>query len=448
MRKAVVEGLLQKGYLSESTVHDIALLLKHCELDLRHTFMRAMAPVSHLPERIVKVLLQFFKDDLGDDLIVGGSGSPALSLRPQDKLSANTIRCLGTFLKDELTLVEYRAARALEVKDTMLPCWVNQGLVDLLADHDDRMRRAAYNSLCCQQSLPEQTLYTLISMLSAEAKCEDPIHKEKTEQAIGRLLKAKNLYTRLVAGWALAPQINLEDEIMDDIALLLEHDDPSLRRKTLMKLLGLKHFRERVLRCLRVELKSPDVEAAFALVAQPHLAENILHDLALLVCASESRMSYDDPYHGLFQRSDLPRRTVQALASRLEDGPDSRLWDLLRSQDSFYALLPNLGRRELLTIFTQWIRVAFHEQICCFIYDGYLVTDGPKGRFKAAFATAQHRKQFLQTLRDAHATVGLFYDQTRPYSRVPDCAADMETGGTRGTTLLDRIRGLRRAVLI
>ncbi|RAH39858.1 uncharacterized protein BO95DRAFT_489014 [Aspergillus brunneoviolaceus CBS 621.78] len=418
MRKAVAEGLLRGRYLSESTVHDIALLLEHCESDLRHTLMRATAPVKHLPERIVEALLQF----INDEQFIGES---------------NAISCLSAFLEDERTLIRYRAARALEVKNTVLPCWVYQGLVNLLADNADYVRRAAYDSLCCQQSLPEQILHTSIPLLSVEAKSENRLGNENAHnistifgnqtvlpdgvrQSVGRLLKARSFYTRLVAGWALAPQIGLVDAMMGDIALLLEQDNLPLRKITINKLLGPKHFRDRLLRFLRVKLKSPDVDplpiaslllvrhsvlpdqvlqglhallmgadsrmrdyaswallrqrhlswemlrlllytlvnheenhptaatkvlakqecvpndiiaalvlllkhvrpvlriqAAFVLVQQPRLEENILHDLALLVCASESRVSYeDDPYTAAANKG----RTIR---SAQQNGPST-----------------------------------------------------------------------------------------------------------------------------
>ncbi|KAF4202962.1 hypothetical protein CNMCM8927_009403 [Aspergillus lentulus] len=356
-------ALASQDNLSDETLNSMGLLLEEPNVNLeqlRRTF-RFFEHQESLRRIGLRALHRRLKDHNSEvrDLA-------AYELGGWLPLSDEILRDLVLCLKDPET--RWSAEITLG-KHSAIPDEIIQSFLDLLMDEDPDVRDSAAAALDSQKELPPQLLHSLVFVLS---HCQD-----------GSACAATNWLKR---------QRRLPGDITEALARLLDSD--------------------------RWVVKN---NAMTVLLEQLHLEENVLHDIAMLQFYPRIKYRYAWSSR-LSSRSDLPPKTVKALAALLEKDNPSHVEEVLRVQSCFYPLVPTLSRQALKNLFRFWIPLAFDTQICCFLDKGKLIIDGPKGRFELDFESDQQRKQFIQVIRQVQMDLGFPTAGTSSDEQTPECA--------------------------
>ncbi|PYH47091.1 uncharacterized protein BP01DRAFT_411142 [Aspergillus saccharolyticus JOP 1030-1] len=313
-----------KKSLPDDTVLIMALLLDHDCIELRQRTILYFGAQETLRRRILPVLSSLLRAENSNV-----SHQAAEKLKKLQPLPDDILEDLVSCLKDHSAMhVASDILRSYE----MLPPHIVHDLSGLLIAEDGILRQHAAIVLWNQKNLPLEVLHGIV-----------------------RGLRHSDCETLSCAADLLERQRNISDMIVSELIQLLKD--------------------KRVIVPYR---------AAVLLLKQPHLAENILHDLALLI--------YSNGCNGyaffvdLARRSDLPTQTVEALC--------------------FPPSSADLGRTALRTLLRGWVQVAIYARIYCYIWEGYLGIDGPRGKFMVSFASEQHREEFAHVMREVKAELG------------------------------------------
>jgi HEAT repeat protein len=340
-------ALASQDNLSDETLNSMGLLLEEPNVNLeqlRRTF-RFFEQQKSLRQIGLRAFHRRLKDHNSEvrDLAAYELGA---WLPLSDEILHDLVLCLkdpDTRWSAEITLGKHSA----------IPNEIIQSFHDLLMDEDPEVRDSAAAALDSQKELPSKLLHSLVFVLS---HCQD-----------GSACAATNWLKR---------QRRLPGDITKALAMLLDNE--------------------------RWVVKN---NAMTVLLEQSHLAENVLHDIAMLQFYPRIKYRYAWSSR-LSSRSDLPPKTVKALAALLEKDNCSHVGEVLRVQSCFYPLVPTLSRQALKNLFRCWIPLAFDMQICCFFEKGKLIMDGPKGRFELDFESDQQREQFIEVIRQVQMDLG------------------------------------------
>ncbi|GIJ85932.1 hypothetical protein Asppvi_004803 [Aspergillus pseudoviridinutans] len=340
-------ALASQDNLSNETLNGMALLLEEANINLgqlRRTF-QLFEQQKSLRYIIVRALHLHLKDRNTEVRRFA-----ACDLQKWLPLPDEILHDLFLCLKDPKTrwLASSTIGKHSAIPDEIIP-----SLHDLLMDKDADVRESAAAALNSQKELPSKLLHSLVFVLR---HCPDG-------------------YVCYATEW-LKRQRRLPGDITKALAMLLDDERGVVKDK-----------------------------AMIVLLAQSHLAENVLHAIAMLHFCP--RLQYGYAWGSwLGSRSDLPLKTVKALAGLLVEENHSHVERVLRVQNSFYPLVPTLSRQALKNLFRCWIPLAFDKQICCFLEKGKLIIDGPKGRFELDFESEQQREQFIQVIRQVQMDLG------------------------------------------
>jgi HEAT repeat protein len=340
-------ALASQDNLSDETLNSMGLLLEEPNVNLeqlRRTF-RFFEQQKSLRQIGLRAFHRRLKDHNSEmrDLAAYELGG---WLPLSDEILHGLVLCLkdpDTRWSAEITLGKHSA----------IPDEIIQSFHDLLMDEDPEVRDSAAAALDSQKELPSKLLHSLVFVLS---HCQD-----------GSACSATNWLKR---------QHRLPGDITKALAMLLDDERWVVQNN-----------------------------AMTVLLEQSHLAENVLHDIAMLQFYPRIKNRYAWSSR-LSSRSDLPPKTVKALAALLEKDNSSHVEEVLRVQSCFYPLVPTLSRQALTNLFRYWTPLAFDTQICCFFDKGKLIIDGPKGRFELDFESDQQREQFIEVIRQVQMDLG------------------------------------------
>jgi HEAT repeat protein len=358
-------ALAGQDNLSDETLDSMGQLLEEASVDrtqLKRTF-RYYRQQKSLRQAILLALHHHLKDPDSEM-----RETAAYELGEWVPLSDEILHDLVLCLKDP-NLQTRRSASLTIRKHSPIPDKIIQSLHEFLMDKDAEVRDYASAALVSQKELPSELLPSLVHVL--------------------RL--SRDHY----GGWAtewLKRQRHLPDDITKALVMLLDDERQVVKD-----------------RAMKVLLK------------QSHLAENVLHDIAMLHFYHPIKSEYAWG-SWLALRSDIPPKTVKALAALLEKDEPSRVEEaekVLRVQSSFYPLVPTLSRQALKNLFRCWIPLAFDQQICCFFEKGKLIIDGPKGRVELDFESDQQREQFIQVILQVQMDLGFPTAGTSPDGQSP-----------------------------
>ncbi|GFF80570.1 hypothetical protein IFM53868_02890 [Aspergillus udagawae] len=341
-------ALASQDNLSDETLNSMALLLEEANVKSRQLerTLRFLERQKSLRQIILRALHLRLKDD--DSKV---RHFAAFELGEWLPLPDEILQDLVLHLKDPET--RFSASDTIG-KHSAIPDEIIQNLDDLLRDKDAKVRNYAAVALRGQKELPSKLLHSLVFVL---AHCRD------------------GFFGCHATKW-LKRQHRLPGDITEALAMLLDDERWGVKDN-----------------------------AMTVLLEQAYLAENVLHDIAML--HFYPRIEYKNAWRSwLGSRSDLTPKTVKALAALLEKDDPSRVEEVLRVQSSFYPLIPTLSRQALKNLFRCWIAIAFDTQICCFFDKGKLIIDGPKGRFELDFESDQQREQFIQVIRQVQMDLG------------------------------------------
>ncbi|GAB1218025.1 hypothetical protein ATERTT37_007271 [Aspergillus terreus] len=343
------------------------------------------------------------------------------ALASQDNLSDETLDSMAQLL-EEANVYRRQIQRTFDYFKQQKS--LRQAILPALHQHlkgpDSEMRKSAADELGEWVPLSDEILHDLVLCL------EDPETRRSVGVAIGKhspipdkiiqslhdFLMDKDAEVRDCAARALRSQKELPSELLPSLVFVLAHslDDHFCYATEWLK--TQRHLPDDITKALVMLLddEHPVVKdrAMKVLLKQSHLAENVLHDIAMLNFYPPIKSEYARG-SWLASRSDLPPKTVKALAALLEKDESSRAREVelvLRAQSSFYPIVPTLSRQALKNLFRCWIPLAFDQQICCFFEKGKLIIDGPKGRFELDFESGQQREQFIQVILQLQMELG------------------------------------------
>jgi HEAT repeat protein/GTPase SAR1 family protein len=443
---------LEKSLLPDWIIHNLVQLLEDESSSVRGMACEALCAQKSLPKEALFRMIPVLHNALMIDGFLSEKTEQAIKiLRSQPVLPDDIRHALSLLLKAEASCTRFAAGWALASQDNLSEETLNSMALLLeeanvkstqlertfrflkrqrslrqiilralhlrLKDHDSKVRRFAAFELGEWLPLPAEILHDLVLLLKdpeTRFPASDTIGKhsaipDEIIQSLDDLLRDKDVEVRNSAAAALRSQKELPSKLLHSHVFVLGHCRDGFVCHATEWLKWQRRLPGDITEALAMLLDDKcwvvKDNAMTVLLEQSHLAENVLHDIAML--HFYPRIEYQNAWRAwLGSRSDLHPKTVKALAALLEKDDPSRVEEVLRVQSSFYPLVPTLSRQALKNLFRCWIPLAFDTQICCFLDNGKLIIDGPKGRFELDFESDQQREQFIQVIQQVQMDLG------------------------------------------
>ena len=416
------------GYLGEKIEHAIQILRSQL-----------------LPDDIRHALSLLLKTEASGTRFAAG-----WALASQDNLSDETLDSMAQLL-EEANVYRRQIQRTFDYFKQQKS--LRQAILPALHHHlkgpDSEMRKSAADELGEWVPLSDEILHDLVLCLKdpkprwsavMAIQKHSPI-PDKIIQSLHAFLMDKEAEVRDCAAAALTSQKELPSELLPSLVHVLRHSRDHHVCYATEWLETQRHLPDDITKALVMllddEYRVVKGRAMKVLLEQTHLAENVLHDITMLHFYPSIKHEGYSWAPWLASRSDLPPKTVKALAALLEKDEPLLVREVgivLRAQSSFYPLVPTLSRQALKNLFRCWIPLAFDSRICCFFEKGKLIIDGPKGRFELDFESDQQREQFIQVIRQVQMDLGFPTPGTRSdgQSPVPSRVSRKRSVGSAG----------------